>query len=160
MYLGKKLLRNVTTLTKMFEQLEGVRDFLQDAAPLARESFIDLMNKLDEFDRKGYFAFMRELAAVVDRVVTSFSTEDVRNLGENIVTILNTIKSMTQPDMLQTVNNALSVYKNMDVEVSENVSLMSLLKELNTPGARKGLAFAIRFLKGVATSNGLQTTHA
>jgi hypothetical protein len=70
LYLGKKLLRNVTTLTRMFEQLESMRDFLQDAAPLARESFIDFMHTLDEFDRKGYFAFMRELGRVADKVVT------------------------------------------------------------------------------------------
>ncbi len=149
LFLGKKILRNVGTLTKTFEQLESIRDFLQDAAPLARESFIDFMNKLDEFDRKGYFTFMKELGKVADRVVTSFTPEDVKHLGDNIVTIINTVKSLTQPDMLHTINNALSVYKRMDIEVKEDVSLLSLLKELNTPEAKRGLAFAIRFLKSL-----------
>jgi uncharacterized protein YjgD (DUF1641 family) len=153
LYLGKKLLRNVTTLTRMFEQLESMRDFLQDAAPLARESFIDFMHTLDEFDRKGYFAFMRELGRVADKVVTSFSTEDVRNLGDNIVTILNTVKTMTQPDVLHAVNNALTVYKKLDMEVKDDVSLFALMKELNTPEARKGMAFAVRFLKSLASRN-------
>ena len=114
MHLGKKLLRNVNTITATFEQLESLRDFLQDISPLARESFLDLMNKLDEFDRKGYFAFVREMGKVVDKVVTSFSAEDVKNLGDNIVTIVNTVKHMTQPDMLHAVNNALNVYKKLD----------------------------------------------
>lgn len=153
----QKLLRNVTTLTAMFEQLESMRDFLQDAAPLARESFIDFMNTLDEFDRKGYFAFMKELGRVADRVVTSFSPDDVENLGDNVVTILNTVKSMTQPDVLHAANNALNVYKKLDMEVEEDVSLLALLKEMNTPEARKGMVFAIRFLKSIASPNG---THA
>jgi uncharacterized protein YjgD (DUF1641 family) len=150
LYLGKKVLRNVRTITQTFEQLESLRDFLQDAAPLARESFIDFMNKLDEFDRKGYFTFAKELGNITDRIVTSFSADDIKNLGENIVTIINTVKNLTQPDMLQSANNALAVYQKMNIEVKEDVSLLKLLKELNTPEARRGLAFAIRFLKNLA----------
>ncbi len=150
LFLGKKVLRNVRTITQTFEQLESIRDFLQDAAPLARESFIDFMNKLDEFDRKGYFTFAKELGNITDRIVTSFSADDIKNLGENIVTIINTVKNLTQPDMLQAANNALAVYQKMNIEVQEDVSLLKLLKELNTPEARRGLAFAIRFLKNLA----------
>ena len=160
MHLGKKVLRNVNTITTALEQLESVRDFLQDVSPLARESFIDLMNRLDEFDRKGYFAFIKELGRVADRVVTSFSPDDVKNLGDNIVTILNTVKKMTQPDMVHAVNNALNVYKKLDAEVKEDVSLISLFKELNTPEARKGLAFAIRALKSMVAQNEVQTTES
>ena len=160
LFLVKKLLRNVNTLSAVIEQLESVRDFFNDAAPLARETFIDFMNTLDEFDRKGYFMFAKELGAVADNVVTSFSKEDVKALGDNIVTILNTIKSMTQPDMLHAVNNALHVYKKLDLEVKDDVSLLSLLKEVNTPEAKKGLAFAIRFLKSIASSNNIQPTQA
>lgn len=159
-HLGKKLLRNVNTITATFEQLESLRDFLQDVAPLARESFIDLMRRLDEFDRKGYFSFIGEMGRVVDNVVTSFSAEDVKNLGDNIVAIINTVKHMTQPDMLHAINNALNVYKKLDAEVTEDISLVSLLKELNTPEARKGIVFAIRVLKSLAIQNGTRTTEA
>lgn len=150
LYLGKKLLRNVRTITGMLEQLENTRDFLQDFNPVARQLFTDLMQKLDELDRKGYFVFLKEFSAVADRVVTSFTIDDVRHLGENIVTILNTVKSLTQPDMLQAINNAVVVYKNLDTSATEDVSLLSLVRELNTPEARRGLAFTIRFLKSVA----------
>ena len=150
LFLGKKVLRNISTLTKTLEQLESARDFLQDAAPLARESFIDLMNKLDEFDRKGYFTFAKELGKVTDRVVTSFSPEDVKKFGENIVTIINTIKNLTQPEILQTANNALAVYKNINIDVNEKISLIRLLKEINTPEVKRGLYYAIQFLKNMS----------
>lgn len=150
LYLFKKLLRNINTLTKMFEALENTKDFVQDFTPISRELFIDFMNKLDEFDRKGYFAFIKELNKVGDKVVTSFSVEDVKNLGDNIVTILNTVKNLTQPDMLHVINNAVAVYKKLDIEVEKDISLISLLKELNTPEMKRGLAFAIKFLKSVA----------
>ncbi len=158
LHLSKKLLRNVRTITATFEQLESIRDFLNDAAPIARDSFTSLMNTLDEFDRKGYFAFMKEMGKVIDRIVTSFSAEDVKNLGDNIVTIVNTVKTLTQPDMLRTINNAIAVYRKMEVAVPEDVSLLSLLREINTPEMRKGLAFAVRFLKSVSASTEVQSS--
>ena len=95
LHLGKKLLRNVNNLNRAFDQMESTRDFLRDVSPLVRESILDLMKKLDEFDRKGYFQFAKELQKAADNVVTSFTTEDVKNLGDNIVTILNTVKNLT-----------------------------------------------------------------
>jgi len=151
-YLGRKVLRNVNTITATFEQLESLRDFLRDVAPLARESAITLMDRLDEFDRKGYFAFMKEMGAVFDRVVTSFSVGDVRALGDNIVAMLTTVKNLTQPEILHTINNAMAVYKNLDVAVRDDVSFMALLREFNSPEAKKGLAYALRVLKAVAAS--------
>ena len=152
LYLGKKMLRNVRTLTATIEQLESMRDFLRDAAPLARESFLGLLEKLDDLDRKGYFAFFREFSGVLDRVVTSFSIDDVKKLGDNIVTILTTVKNLTQPEIMHTINNAITLYNSVDVQVPENVSLVSLLREFNTPEAKRGLTYAIRFLKAVAAS--------
>jgi len=150
LHLGKKLLRNVNTMNQMFDQLESAKDFLEDASPLVRESIIDFMAKMDEFDRKGYFQFFNELQNVMDNVVTSFTVEDVKALGDNVVTILNTVKSLTQPDMLQAINNAVSVYTKLDIEIEENVSCFQLFKRMNTQEMRNGIAFGIKFLKSLA----------
>ena len=150
-HLVKKLLRNVNNISKTFDQLESIRDFIRDISPLVRESTLDLMRNLDEFDRRGYFQFAKELKKIIDNIVTSYSSEDVKNLGDNIVTILNTVKNLTQPDMLQAINNAIAVYKNIDIKVDEKVSLFNLLKELNSPEVKRGLAVGIKFLKNLAS---------
>ena len=150
LHLGKKLLRNVNNISGMFDQLESMSDLVNDLAPISREIVIDFMAKLDEFDRKGYFGFMREINRAMDNVVESFSVDDVRALGDNIVTILNTVKNLTQPDMLQALDNALTVYKKLDIEVDEKISYFTLFKRMNTPEMRRGLSFAIQFLKSMA----------
>ncbi len=149
LHLGKKLIRNVNNINGMFDQLESMNDLLRDISPISREVAIDFMQKLDEFDRKGYFDFMREIFRAMDNVVESFTVDDVRALGDNIVTILNTIKNLTQPDMLHAINNALSVYQKLDIEVDAEISYFTLIRRMNTPEMRRGLAFAIRFLKSM-----------
>lgn len=151
LHLFKKLLRNINNLTKLFEQLENVRDFLKDFSPISKEMVIDFIYKLDELDRKGYFAFIKETQVILDNIVTSFTVEDVKALGDNIVTILNTIKNLTQPDMLHAINNAINVYKKLDIEVKEDVSMIKLIKELNHPETKKALYFTLQFLKSLSS---------
>jgi len=158
LFLGKKLLRNINTLTQTFELFENAKGFLEDFSPVSRELVFDAMNKFDEFDRKGYFEFAKELERVADKVVTSYSVDDIRALGDNVVTILNTVKNLTQPDMLQAMNNALSVYKKLDIEVDEKISYFTLIKRMNTPEMRRGIAFAIRFLKSMAEKQSSQVS--
>lgn len=153
LYLLKKLLRNINNLSKLFDQLENLRDFLKDFSPISKEMVIDLMYKLDELDRKGYFEFIKESQRIIDNIVTSFTVDDVKALGDNIVTILNTVKNLTQPDMLHAVNNALNVYKKLDIEVKEDISLIKLLKEINHPETKKALFFALQFLKSLSNVN-------
>jgi len=76
--------------------------------------------------------------------------EDVKALGDNIVTILNTVKNLTQPEMLHAINNAVSVYKNLDISVKEEISYWDLIKAARTPEMKRGMAFAIQFLKNLA----------
>ncbi len=159
LHLAKRLLRNVRTMNQMLAQLESARDFVSDFGPVSRELFRDTVTKLDEFDRKGYFEFIGELQNVADKIVTSFSKEDVKNLGDNIVTILNTVKNLTQPDMLHTVNNAMSVYRNLDVEVEEDVSMFDLIKELNSPQTKRSMVYALRLLQNLSQQQTTQLQH-
>lgn len=159
-YLAKKLLRNVNNITRTFEQLENVKDFVDDFAPVSRQLSLDLMQRLNEMDRKGYFEFFREGMRITDNIVTSFSADDVRQLADNVATILATIKNLTQPDMLRAINNALNVYKKLDITVEGDVSLMRLLREINSPEVRRGLAFMTEFLRNLANNTDTTTAPA
>ncbi|MCL5992011.1 MAG: DUF1641 domain-containing protein [Bacteroidetes bacterium] len=150
LHLMKKLVRNTNNLSNAFEQIESFRDFVDDAKVISKEMFQSLLVKFDELDRAGYFQFSKEVFNVMDKIITSFTVEDVKNLGDNVVMILNTVKNLTQPEMLQTVNNAVDIYKNLDLEKAGNISLFSLLRELNKPEMKQGLLFVTKFVKSMA----------
>jgi uncharacterized protein YjgD (DUF1641 family) len=159
-FLLKKLLRNTRNLTRVMNQLENIMDFMEDAKPLGKAAFNEVLEKLNEFDRKGYFEFFTEAAQIIDTIVTSFSVEDVRLLRENITSILLTVKGLTQPEMLTTVNNAIGFYKKMDIVVDKDISYRQIIKELRDPEVKRGLAFMLEFVKNMAAPNGKQTVQA
>jgi len=149
LYLGKKLLRNTRNLNKMLDQAESAADFFKDATPLGKQVFAQLMDTLAEFERKGYFDFAQETFKILDTIVTSFSVEDVRLLRKNIISILITVKGLTQPQMLNTVNNALGFFQKLDVDVEQKISYWQIFKEMKDPEMRRGIAFVIQFMKSM-----------
>lgn len=149
-HLARKLVRNTRNITTLTTQVESVMDLAKDATPLGKELFSDLLAHLDEFDRKGYFDFFRELTNVIDRVVTSYSVEDVRLLADNVVAILETVKGLTQPEMLQSINNAMVVYRKLDFDSIEEISMWKAIREINRPEMRRALGFIMSFMRNLS----------
>jgi uncharacterized protein YjgD (DUF1641 family) len=145
-----RLIRNIGNINEFLDTLESINDFLRDATPIARQVGLDAIQKMNEFDQKGYVEFFRELSKIMDNIVSHFSAQDVRELADNIVTILETVKGMTQPDMLQALNNGVKVYKSLDTRDIPEYSVWRAMKELRTPEMKKGLGFMITFLKNLS----------
>ncbi len=149
-YLLKLLMRNVRPLTRLLQQVQSLDDLAQDLRPLGKDAFQQILETLDNLDRKGYFAFFAEAVKIIDTVVTSFTVEDVRALRENITTILLTVKNMTQPEMLSAINNALDFFQKLDMDVTEEVSFVKILKEMNRPEIKRGMFFMLQFMKNIS----------
>jgi uncharacterized protein YjgD (DUF1641 family) len=146
--LTKKLVRHLPQLEMLLDQVEPLTDLIDVIGPIPREGMDKATFLLAELDRKGYFAFARSGVNMVDNIVTSFSEEDVNRLGDNIVLILNTVKELTQPEILTFVRNTLRTSEK-EVEKPVNTSLGSLLGQMNDPAVRRGLALTLRVLKVV-----------
>lgn len=145
-----KVVRNVGTLNEMFEMMESVNDLVKDASPILHQMGLDGINMMNQFEQKGYFDFMREGMNIMDNVVEHFSVEDVRLLADNVVTILETVKSLTQPDMLKAINSGLVVYKSIEVEDIEEYSIWKAIKAMNSKEMKRGIGFMITFLQNIA----------
>ena len=153
--LAKRLLRNGRNLDRLLSQLESVVDLAETAGPLADEAFGRAVQMLAEMEQKGYFSAARGGARILDNIVTSFSEDDVRRLGENVVLILNTVKEMTQPEIMHFVHDTLLIAEE-EVQKPVDASLLGLLRQLRDPAIRRGLALTMRVLHvvGAQAANG------
>lgn len=149
-HLVKKLLRNIRGLTALFEQVEGAQDLFKDMVPLSKEIFDDVLEKFDALQQKGYFTFMQAAFGIIDQIVTNYTEEDVRLLGENITTILDTVKEATQPEMMVSIQNAVAIYRDIDVEIPEKMSTFALIKQMMDPEVRRSLGTGLAILKKVS----------
>lgn len=148
--IGIRLLHNIENIGVMLNVFESAVDFTKDAGPLVNESIIDLTKRMHEIEQKGYFEFFAEAGRVIDNVVMAFSKEDVAQLADNIVTILNTVKSLTQPQMMRAFDNALKAYNSMEMENVPEYSVFKLLREINKPEMKKAMGFMVTFMKNIS----------
>ena len=145
--IGLKLIRNISNINEFLDTLESINDFMKDVTPIMHQVGLDAIHKMNELEQKGYFEFMRELGKMMDNIVTHFTKEDVRALSDNIVVILETVKGLTQPDMLSAVNNAVHIYKNLNTDNIPEYSIFKAMMEMRKPEMKKGIGFMITFLK-------------
>lgn len=148
LHLFKRLLRNTRNLEQMLDQFESLIELGSDISPLSQDAFVTVMARLDEMERKGYFTFVTGGMGILDRIVTNYTEDDIEQLGENVVLILDTLKEMTQPELMRLLRS--SMIELTEVDSAETPSLFAIMRQLNDPGVRRGLNKTLNVLKSVS----------
>jgi len=144
----KKLVRHAPQMEMLVDQIDGVSDLLEIAGPISKEAMNKATEVFGDLEHKGYFGFAEAGMGMMDNIVTSFSKEDVQKLSDNVVLILNTVKDMTQPEIMNFVRGTLLVAES-EVQKPVDISYGALLAQMRDPAVRRGLALTMRVLRVV-----------
>jgi uncharacterized protein YjgD (DUF1641 family) len=144
----KRLAESAETLDAALAQLQAAHELLDDIMPLTGDAFATVTERLADLERRGYFSFVREGLGVMDRVITSYDEEDIRALGENIVLILDTVRQMTQPEVMSMLSRT---FDSMEAAEFESASLFRLARQMRDPEVKRGLARMIGMLRTMGT---------
>ncbi|MEZ5184198.1 MAG: DUF1641 domain-containing protein [Candidatus Nanopelagicales bacterium] len=145
--------RALPKLEVLLAQLDSLSELLHTVNSLSGAGVDRLTEILAVADDKGYFAFARQGGMIADRVVTEFTEDDVRALGENVVTILNAVKEMTQPEVMGLVQRVGVSVSDVEDTPMEPPSLFALLKSMRDPQTRRGLGKVMAMLHTVGEEN-------
>jgi uncharacterized protein YjgD (DUF1641 family) len=129
LFLVKRLLRNTSLLIKMVDQLEGLMGLTAEVDLLGKQVFNQVVEQLDELERKGYFRLATEGMQLTDRVVQEIQPEDIEAFGDTLVTALQAARQPA-PDKAP--------------------SMVSLLIQMNDPKLRIGLARMLNVVKAIS----------
>lgn len=150
LFMLKRLLRNTDTLLRLMDAVEAGIGLSDEMQILGKQVFGSTVATLDRLERDGYFAFLREGWRIVERIVAEFDERDVQALGDNIITILSTVRNLTQPETLALVNNALAAIGPSQAQEAQPVSALSLIRDLSDPQVRRGLARLLNLVRVLA----------
>jgi uncharacterized protein YjgD (DUF1641 family) len=147
-HLVKKMLRNIRSLTTLFEQVEGAQDLARDLVPLSKDIFDEVLGRLDSLERRGYFRFMKATFDVIDDIVAKNSEEDIRMLGNTIIAIIDIVKEFTQPHMLAFLQKAAATIRDIQVDIPKK-STFGLMRQMLDPDTRRALSVGLTIMKQV-----------
>lgn len=150
LYLMKRLLRSTDLINRMLDQLEALSSLGDEAELLGKQVLSNTIETLDKLEQKGYFNFAQNGMYIMEQIVEEFDEDDVKALGDNIVTILKTVRNMTQPEIMSLANNAVNSIREEGPTKDENISTLALLREMSDPKVRRGLVRMLNLVKSLA----------
>ena len=162
----ERLLEQLTALNARLDRLEAKVDyaverhrFLEDAidelTPVGREAIGHLTPWFAELEAKGYVAVGNQLVGLIDRVVTTYGPDEVARLSDNIILLLDTVRSASQPDVLEVANEALDVVHHP--EEVEPLGVFGMARATSDADVQRGMAMALQILRHLGRSHGSAT---
>ncbi len=148
-----KIVRNIGTFNKLFDMLESANDLMKDLTPIINQVGADAISLMAEFEQKGYFNIIAELMKVVDSLVKNIKIEDVKILHEITPTIVEIFNNITSPKMLNTVNNALTAFNNVDADKVKPHSMFKVMRKMNSKEMKQNMGFMMTFLDELSKAN-------
>jgi len=146
---ARTLARSLPQMEALLAQLQSVTELAGEVTSLSGAGVARLSGALAEAEAKGYFTFARQGLAMADTVVTSFTEDDLRALGDNLVLILQTVKEMTQPEVMTLLRRTAVTAQHADDSYAEPPSTLALLRQMRDPDVRRGLARTLSVLRTV-----------
>ena len=145
----KTMARELPRLEALMAQLDSMSQLVTEVMPLVGPGMGKLTDVLQQLDEKGYFMFAPGGLEIADKVVTSFDHDDVVALGDNVVLILNTVKEMTQPEVMGMLKRTFVTVQEVEEAHVEPPSMFALIREMRDPQTRRGLARVMSMLRTV-----------
>ena len=150
----RTLLANIEIIERLVTRLDTVEQLLSATGEIAPHAVEKLIAGLGEFQERGYLDFARGGAEVADRIVTSFDYDDIHALGDNVVLILNTVKEMTQPEVMHMLRRTASAAR---TEEPRELGLIGMMREMRDPSVKRGMGRLVGLLHSLGETNTTET---
>ena len=114
-YLVKKMMRNLKNLNFALDQFKNLVDFALTAEPLLKSSVPQLISYLDQLEQNGVFRLMTVATEVLKKIGSTYSVEELRQIGDGMVHLTGILKKLTAPAALDLLDRAAELPARVDV---------------------------------------------
>jgi len=158
--LMKRLLRNTRTISGVVEKTEGSLDFVEDAFPIGKEMFHDLMLRLDEFDRKGYFALLQSLGSTLDKLVEKLPPEELTKITDRVVIPgIELASKLADLNLLPALSRSVDEFNNQSPDAFDDFTSWKAYKKSRKTEMRRALGRTLHFLESFSRETNNGVTH-
>jgi len=148
--INQKLDRISLVVDDLGRRLESFDDLKEDLVPIAHGALKIACNRLQELEQEGALDFAAESVRMLRTISTSFSREDVRLLGDNIVSILQTVRNLTQPEVLGVADRAALALREAQ---PARAGKLGLFRALRDPEVRRGMTLLLGVLRELGSDS-------
>jgi uncharacterized protein YjgD (DUF1641 family) len=147
--LFKAALSNARLFERAIQQLQSASDFIDDAQPILRDGMHRMIHLTQVLHENGYFEAAKAGLGVGDALVRSHSADDWRQVEASVPQLVGFLRELTKPEVLQALEAIIHGFGRVQATMDVNKSVFALVRDLNSPDSRRGIAILVEFLKTV-----------
>lgn len=149
-FLVKKLMRNINNMNFALDQFKNLVDFALIAEPLLKTSVPQLISYVDHLEQNGVFRLITVGSEVLKKVGSTYSVEDMRQIGDGLVHFIGILKKLTAPAALDLLDRAADLPARMDVSRAQPVGFWGVIGAMGDKEIQQGIGVLMELTKGLA----------
>lgn len=144
------VIKNIPNINRTIGMMESLNDLLTDLAPITREMIIDFIHLMHRLEQRGLFEYLKQMQRALGEINRQFTPDDMKNTVDQLGTMIEIIKNISQPQVLAMASKATAALVNTKYDAAtERKSVFGLARQLNSPEVRDSLGYMIKLLKNI-----------
>jgi hypothetical protein len=143
----KTVLANARLFEQMVHQLQSAADFIQDAQPILRDVVGKAIAGGESLRKNGYYDAASAGLRVGDALIRSHSATDWQQVETSVPQLIGFLRELTKPEVLQALEAIIHGFGQVQATMNVDKSLFTMVRDLNSTEARRGMAILVEFLK-------------
>ncbi len=145
----KQGLRSIRNLTQALEMLENIFELWNSMEPLLKSSVPNLINYMDNLERKGVFRTYAAMLEVRAKVAAHYDPEEIAAMSDAFVLLLSMLKKLSDPQMIDFMNRILELPLAVKLEEAKPLGPLGMLSAMGNKETRQGLGVAMELTKAL-----------
>ena len=145
--LVKSALANARLFEQSIQQLQSAADFIQDAQPILRDVMRKAIAGGEALRERGYYDAAAAGVRVADTLIRSHSSLDWEQAEASVPQLIGFLRELTKPEVLQALEAIIHGFGRVQATMNVNKPVLTIVRDLNSPEARRGIAILVEFLK-------------
>lgn len=129
------------------QQLQSAADFIQDAQPIVRDVMLKAIATGETLRRKGYMDAASASIRVAGAMIEAHSAQDWRQVEKSVPQLIGFLRELTKPEVLEALEAIIHGFGQVQATMNVDKSVVTLVRDLNSTEARRGMAVLVEFLK-------------
>jgi len=149
MELTKQVMRSTSNLHYCLRQLDSIIEFIKDIEPLLRSAVPQLINYLDDLEKRGVLRIIKSTLDIRAKVAKAYSPEDMDTIGDGFVNLLGFSGKLTDPETVEFIDKFLNMPRDVDLKNAQSAGIGKLISAGFDSDIKDGLGVLLELTKAM-----------
>jgi uncharacterized protein YjgD (DUF1641 family) len=147
--LVKQGMRSLRNLTQGLEMMDNMFELWNSMEPLLKSTVPNLINYMDNLERKGVFRTYAAMLEVRAKVAAHYDPEEIGDMGDAFVLLLSMLKKLSDPQIIDFMNRILDLPTAINLKETKPLGILGILSVMGSKEAKQGLGVAMELTKAL-----------